>query len=155
MNKNYIFILILITFFACKKDTSPITLILSGIAETDEFNLILNDDPDDWQPRCVSGLSGNYCMLPAFPNPTDSVITFLFYLNHSAEVSVNIFDKPNHQITSIDASDYPTGLSKLQWSAKDDFGNELENGIYRAYFLFKSNEIEYESYGDILINRFN
>jgi len=156
MIKNYHFIIFTAFILtACKKDTSPITLIFSEIAETDEYNLILIDDPDDWQPRCVSGISGNYCLLPAFPNPSDSVITFLFYLTHPAEVLVRIYDKPNHQIATIEVTNYNTGLNKIQWAIKDEYGNYLENGLYRVYFSFNINGNKYKSYGDILINRFN
>jgi len=145
------YILIIFTLFACKKDTSPISINFSGISETDEYNLVLNDDPDDWQPRCTSGISGNYCMLPAFPNPTDSVITFLFYLNQPAEVSIEIYDKPNHEIDLIESANYPIGFNKIQSCVKDVYGNLLENGLYRVYFRYNINGKDYKSYGDIEI----
>jgi hypothetical protein len=156
MIKKYHFIIfVALILNTCKKDTSPISINFSGIAETDDYNLILNDDSDDWQPRCRSGISGIYCMLPAFPNPTDSVITFVFYLNHPAEVSVNIYDKPNNQIAEIESANYPTGFNKIEWFIKDEYGNYLDNGLYRAYFIFKINRNDYKSYGDFLINRAN
>ncbi len=52
-------------------------------------------------------------MLPAFPNPTDSVVTFLFYLNQIAEVSVLISDKPNNQFAEIETVNYPQGFCKI------------------------------------------
>ena len=155
INRYNLIVLIIFALFGCKKDTSPIGIDFSGISETDEYNLLINDDSDDWRPRCSSSLSGSYCMLPAFPNPTDSVITFLFYLNHPADVSVNIYDYPNHQIAEIEPANYPLGFNKIQWVIKDDYGNYLENGLYRTYFIFNINGKDYKSYGDVLVNRFN
>ena len=155
INRKILIVFIIFALFACKKDTSPISINFSEIAETDEYNLVLSDDSDDWQPRCRSGISGIYCMLPAFPNPTDSVITFVFYSNHPAEVSVSIYDKPNNQITEIESANYSTGFNKIEWLIKDENGKYLENGIYRAYFIFKINRNNYKSFGDVLINRAN
>lgn len=143
----------LIVLFACEKDFSPVVQHFSGIAVTDEYNLLIKDDPDDWQPRCTPGISGIYCMLPAFPNPTDSVITFLLYLNQSAKVSVKIYDKPNHQIVEIMEKDYPIGFNKILWNIMDKNGNYFNNGIYWVKLIFKINSKKYESDGDILIKR--
>ena len=135
----------------CKKDTSPIIISFSGITETDEFNLVLRDDPDDWQPRCVSGIPNNFCILPAYPNPTDTLITFLFYVRDTVEVSIRIDDKPNKTIAFIEPVNVPPGLNKVRWITKDSNGNYLTNGIYRAYLNLNLNGIRYESYGDIQI----
>jgi len=147
---KYIIFVILI-LIGCKKDTSPIVNAFSGITETDEYNLVLVDDPEDWQPRCASGIPNNFCILPAFPNPTDTAITFLFYLSNTAEISVRIEDNPNHQIAFIESESIPPGLNKITWSVRDSNGNDLADGIYRAYIFINMNNVQYESYGDIQI----
>ena len=153
MSKNYLVIIfIILVIIACKKDTSPISAGFSGITETDEYNLILRDDPDDWQPRCRSGIPANFCILPAFPNPTDTAITFLFYLSSAAVVSIRIEDYPNRQIAFIEPAIYPAGLNKLNWSTLDSKGKDLTHGIYRAFIFINMNNGQYESYGDIQIN---
>ncbi len=55
-NTFYLIVSIMFALLACKKDISPITLSFSGFTETDEYNLVLHDDSDDWRPRCKSGL---------------------------------------------------------------------------------------------------
>jgi hypothetical protein len=63
------------------------------IAETDATGTVLDDDPDDWQPRC-SEAPTTFCANPAYPNPVPSsgTVTLEFSTPVEQRVEVRIGD---------------------------------------------------------------
>ena len=144
------FLLIFVSF-TCKESTSPIEW--SGIVVTDEFGLVQKEDPDDWQPRCNNEDNAEFCIMYVFPNPTDTLITFAFFVSDTADVEITIQDFPGHTIAHIDSLYYSRGLQHVKWITKYMDGNFLQNGIYRAFISAKTSENLIKSYGDIQIIR--
>ena len=157
----------------CKKPTEPNdATVYLGIVRTDTLGQILEDDPEDWQPRTVSP---PFSPRPAFPNPAgvDSVYNFpghprpvpssepkflaciiRFAISDTADVVINIFRSPNERVIQlIDTRLELRGLWVFIWRLEDDSGDPLPNGIYRVFINATIADSTYQSFGDVKIQR--
>ncbi len=80
---------------------------------------------------------------PAYPNPTDGQITFLFTVPQTSDVMLTVVDKQNKVLDTIAQGSYIAGTHSVSWQAA------LPNGNYRA-LLRGSN---FASQGDIQISK--
>ena len=83
-------------------------------------------------PHGVS--DGNNVFLPmqtglvaAFPNPFNSVATFVFTVGKPADVEINIFNALGRRQTELVRSNYPAGQHNVSWDA-----GALPSGDYFA-----------------------
>jgi len=159
-SKILTFVSLLLIFFLCvgsdcKKSTEPKGPYYEGICRTDTAGNIIEDDTTDWQPRIDSMLPTDLLgVSPPFPNPCSDQITFVYYLATNMKVEIEVYSKPDKLEVILLSSYQSGGNHQYIWDLKDASGNYLENGIYRVYIKATTyTGKEYESYGDIQIER--
>jgi hypothetical protein len=125
-----------------------------GIVKTDSLGFIIEDDPDDWQPRCDSAITQFLCPRPAYPNPMEWECYIHFFLFDTAFVTVTINDRPDRIIKTMLSNTINPGYYIYLWQARDNEGRGVPDGIYRVYFdAFLDMDSTFQSYGDIQIIR--
>lgn len=60
-----------------------------SIAETDAQGNVLNDDPDDWQPRCAAEPEA-FCANPIYPNPVPASGSVTLEFNNPVAQNVEV-----------------------------------------------------------------
>lgn len=134
----------------------------TGITYTNEFGEIIGPvDPDDWQlyagpPDYPIAFKGNViaAILPegfetaaAYPNPSNSQISFTFAFSEAVEWSLKIINDNYVAVRTI--SGYSeAGIAVITWDLCDENGNKLPDDIYRAVYDFGS----CSGYGDVWIS---
>ena len=68
----------------------------------------------------------------AHPNPFNNSVSISFAIPYSKIVNLSIFDMKGRNIRQINLGVLGSGLHKVLWDGKNDFGNELPSGIYMA-----------------------
>ena len=68
----------------------------------------------------------------AHPNPFNNSVSISFEIPHSKNVNLSIFDMKGRNIRQMNLGVLGSGLHKVLWDGKNDFGNELPSGIYMA-----------------------
>ena len=65
-----------------------------------------------------------------FPNPMVESTDITFMLSHSADVAVSIYSLAGRMIYREDIGYSPQGFNSAPWNGRDQFGNQLANGVY-------------------------
>ena len=119
----------------------------TGITRTDENGNILQDDPDDWQPRrnMIDPLSVG----PAYPNPFNNITTINFNTGRRMNVRITVNATPSQVVKILVDQSFHTGMYQYQLDMTD-----YDPGMYRVYFTAKDQEDNiYTSYGDVQLNK--
>ncbi len=139
-------VLCLLLAFQCEKDKNPLNPVFSGIAKTDDQANLIEDDPDDWQPRC--GAPAPFCARPAYPNPTQGSTSIHFALSSGIPVKIVIHSPFNRIVRTLIDTSFSPGTYNVAWDLRNDAGELLPSGIYRVYI-----EAGIQTHGDIQIQR--
>ena len=67
-----------------------------------------------------------------YPNPFQLTTNIVLMVSQAAEVRVDIYDMTGRHIQILDEGLRAKGLQTLEWSARDENGNNLPGGIYIA-----------------------
>jgi hypothetical protein len=89
----------------------------------------------------VVTLPKNFSLAPAYPNPTNGHITFVFSVPQRTDAVLNLVNKKNEVVATVAQGNYVPGVHFVSWNAN------LANGNYRAVFQAG----DYISSGDIQI----
>ena len=65
-----------------------------------------------------------------YPNPFAGPTQFTFELTIPAEVKLTIYSLQGRRIYAIPAESFLEGYHHLDWNGRDEYGNELANGVY-------------------------
>lgn len=76
----------------------------------------------------VEILPTDFSLAPAYPNPTDGAIRFMFSLPQNTNAVLNIVNKKNEIVATVAQGNYTAGVYAVSWNAN------LANGNYRAIF---------------------
>ena len=68
----------------------------------------------------------------AHPNPFNNSVSISFEMPNSKNVNLIIFDMKGRLVRQLSLGELGSGLHKVLWDGKNDFGNELPSGIYMA-----------------------
>jgi hypothetical protein len=146
---NLLIILLIIgtIFFVCGQiTTGPNSSFFTGITRTTANGDIIEEDPEDWQPR-MDVSNEPLTVSPAYPNPTNRNITLGFRLLTSMHVKITVNNAPNNVVLTIQNQNLPAGMFLSHVDLPD-----LNPGIYRVYFEGRiAGGITYKSFGDIQI----
>ena len=117
-------------------------LNITGITETDEANTrIGNIDEDDWCPEQNE-------IYIAYPNPANSSTTMLYQIGNQTRVKLQIINKDKKVVRLLVDQIQAAGFHSVRWSLRDDSGNRVKNGFYRAQFFVDG---EFRCHGDIQV----
>jgi hypothetical protein len=89
----------------------------------------------------VVSLPNYFSLAPAYPNPTDGQITFVFTVPQTIDAALKIVNNRNEVVALVAQGNYRGGAHSISWNAN------LENGNYRV--LFEAGN--YTSQGDIRV----
>jgi len=79
-----------------------------------------------------------------YPNPMQSETDFTFMLSHWAEVSIDIHTLSGRKIRTLESGLLDQGFNAVHWDGRDNFGNELANGVYIYIIHAENNTIDRE-----------
>lgn len=66
-----------------------------------------------------------------FPNPFRKETDFTFYLTQPSQVKITVYTLRGLKIVTLDSNTVlPAGFNFLHWNGKDEFGDDIANGIY-------------------------
>jgi len=135
-----------IFFFDCGQTTSSsYSLYFTGITRTTANGDIIEDDPEDWQPRTGVSIEP-LTVSPAYPNPTNRSFTLRFYLDHSMNMNITVNNTPTNVVLVVQNNKHcVAGVHSLHVHLRD-----MDPAIYRVYFegtTYSGNT--YTSFGDI------
>lgn len=126
----------------------------SGIARTTIEGRILDDDPDDWQPRCgsLADMTEVVCGVPAFPNPTSGPITIRYSLSRDAQVRIYVEAQPGVLLAELQNESRAPGLFQAVWEPVEE---SRPDGIYRIYIEARpaSGAPPQTVFGDVRVDR--
>jgi hypothetical protein len=166
MTARIIFVLLIsITVLACSdksNNSSGQTLDISGITHTDiNGNINGTTDTTDWRlhngnpPYKIlatldqtGGIPDSFEVKPAYPNPTDGLVTLTFAFPVAVSYQIRIIDKHKHTLMRYDGTNDP-GILTINWASTDSLGNALPADVYRVVYAFNG----LWGYGDIMVVR--
>jgi len=142
-----LFIGILLVWNCTDSNNPNAASAFEGIVETDSQGTILEDDPDDWQPRCSAQSNAPLCLKPAYPNPTGAITTLEWTMNDTFMVEFSVSNMPDSTIVFLLKDTLKPGNYQLLWDA-----GGLPDGIYRISINAMNNGVTHtETYGDVRI----
>ena len=65
-----------------------------------------------------------------YPNPFKTSTQFSFEINKSAEIEINIYTLGGRKIKNIILDYYQAGYNFISWDGKDQYGDNIANGVY-------------------------
>lgn len=145
-------IIILMISHGCD-DSDPTTqdyCYYKGITETDPSGRILSNDPDDWCfPDPESEDPHQFYLIPAYPNPAYPSTEIKFSLPDSVRVKMHLISTSCEKVRVLIDEELEKGPHSINWDGKDDYGNDLESGIYRCFFIADT----FKCHGDIKLQQ--
>ena len=153
-------LIILLLIVGCG-DENPELENFSGITEIDSDGNVVSEDPDDWygneyrKVHCVTeSISGDgislipatYILIPAFPNPFDSLVSIHYALPTDSNVNLKIIDSNGNQIQVLVNDDQTAGYYCISWDGKDESGEMVTSELYRLLFYAG----DFFAHGDIM-----
>ena len=153
-------ILSVILIVGCE-DENPELENFSGITEIDANGNVISEDSDDWygseyrNTHCVtesnsggldSFLPATYKLIPAFPNPFDSLVSIHYGLPTDSNVNLKIIDSNGNQIQVLVNDDQTAGYYCVSWDGKDESGEIVTSELYRLLFYAG----DFFAHGDIM-----
>jgi len=78
----------------------------------------------------ISGIPRSFKLLQNYPNPFNPVTTIAFYLPHSADVQLEIYDLLGQKIRTLLKGRKIAGRHEVKWDGKDGGGREVASGVY-------------------------
>jgi hypothetical protein len=174
---KYIAIIAVITIIillACSKgvvDPTYFNEVFRGITYTDRGGIIIGPvDSSDWQIsdaplnslyRISSKSIGKFIpptgcgAMPAFPNPTEGLVTVYLYTPVPCNWEVDIINE-SYNVVAHFAYYTEAGTVSIYWDLKDLDGHSVLPGMYRVIYQFyygtDFDEIHsYSGYGDIWV----
>ena len=142
-------------------DENPELENFSGITEIDADGNVVSEDSDDWYgneyrtTHCVtesiseggiSLLPTTYILIPAFPNPFDSLVSIHYGLPTDSNVNLKIIDSNGNQIQVLVNDDQTAGYYCVSWDGKDESGEIVTSELYRLLFYAG----DFFAHGDIM-----
>jgi hypothetical protein len=76
-----------------------------------------------------------------YPNPFNPVTTIAFYLPHSGDIQLEIYDLMGQKIRTLAAESIIAGSHQVEWDGRDNAGKNVASGIY-VYRLKGGNFIQ-------------
>lgn len=70
-----------------------------------------------------------------YPNPFNSMTNIEYELPHRATISIKIYNILGKEIITLENGIKEAGNYKLEWSGKNDSGQDVSSGIYIYVFL--------------------
>ncbi len=74
--------------------------------------------------------SGNFVLLPGYPNPFNSITTMEFYLPKSTTVRLTIYNSLGQKVRSLFRGFLIGGWHRFQWDGRNDVGLNVPSGVY-------------------------
>ncbi len=74
--------------------------------------------------------SKKFQLLGNYPNPFNPQTRIRFYLPHTSEVKVTIYDVRGVMINRLAGGHYPAGYQEIEWNSRDVHGEAVGSGIY-------------------------
>lgn len=71
-----------------------------------------------------------FTLFQNYPNPFNPVTTIAFYLPHSGDIQLEIYDLLGQRIRTLVAGRKIAGLHQVNWDGRDDSGKGVASGIY-------------------------
>ena len=102
----------------------------------------LGYDIIDGEQKLINSLKTNYLDLDIkipevyafglnnYPNPFNGFTNFIFQLHHDSNVDLSIYDLRGNLIKKILNDFKQSGFYKMNWNAKNQFGQEISSGVY-------------------------
>jgi hypothetical protein len=66
----------------------------------------------------------------SFPNPFNPETQIAFVLDHSRQVTVELFDVLGRKVKRLVCGNLPAGPHSIEWNGKDEAGEDVGSGIY-------------------------
>ena len=73
----------------------------------------------------------------AFPNPFNDIVTIQYFLNESADVTIEIKDILGKQVMKANIGNQLGGYRNWEWKGTNESGNKMPTGIY--FYKIKAN----------------
>ena len=74
--------------------------------------------------------SGNFVLLPGYPNPFNSFTVMEFYLPKSTTVRLTIYNSLGQKVRSLFRGFLIGGWHRFQWDGRNDVGLNVPSGVY-------------------------
>jgi murein tripeptide amidase MpaA len=72
----------------------------------------------------------DFRLLNNYPNPFNATTTITFILEKPQQVQLVVFNAAGQQIIKLTDNNFSSGMHRLKWNGKDNYGNEVASGIY-------------------------
>ncbi|SYZ72329.1 conserved hypothetical protein [Candidatus Zixiibacteriota bacterium] len=110
---------------------------INGTVDTDDWHIQSGTPP--YKSREIygplGGLPDSFEVKPAYPNPTDGIITLTFAFPVALEYDIRIIDKYRHVLARYDST-ADAGFLTINWAPVDSAGHPLPADIYRVVYQF-------------------
>ena len=142
-------------------DENPELENFSGITEIDADGNVISEDSNDWygneysNAHCiiettseggVNVLPATYTLIPAFPNPFDTLVSIHYGLPTDSNVKMTIIDRNGNPIQVLVNDNQTTGYYCVSWDGKDESGEIVTSELYRLLFYAG----DFFAHGDIM-----
>ena len=149
-------LLLVLLIVGCEEE-NPELENFNGITEINIEGNIISEDNNDWCGEFIYSYStdcptaietveflGNnislpteYSLLPAYPNPFDSLVAIYYGLPESAVVTLKIIDSAGNTVRMLGNAHQAAGNYCISWDGRND-NDEIVNGdLYRVFIYAK------------------
>jgi uncharacterized protein (DUF362 family) len=110
-------------------DTAAIDYDL-GTNDPDEMDIIDIVNPTTGTGDDNTSVPRKFQLLQNFPNPFNSSTQIRFYIPHSSETSLQIFNIQGQSVRKLAARALEPGWHNITWDGKNDFNKVVSSGVY-------------------------
>ena len=112
--------------------TFPFETVYPDSARQELMNRVMSyfEDPETGMENIALSADA-FQLLPAYPNPFNATVSIPFYLPHSAEISLKIFDLNGRLVQElISSQNYKAGHQQIQWNSLNRKALPVSSGVY-------------------------
>tara|TARA_B100000315_G_C14303798_1_gene463079 strand:+ start:85 stop:603 length:519 start_codon:yes stop_codon:yes gene_type:complete len=125
------------TIYGMDESVNPTGIIGSGIWGECYDQNYYRYSPDTMSISVAFPIPNDYAIEPPYPNPFVTSINLTFSLPTESESKILIINSNNSVIkTILNESTLSAGYYSVIWDAKDEEGNQVEDGYYRVIVDF-------------------
>lgn len=134
------------------------SIVLTGLAQTNYMSIVKQDGTNILYPvstvrlikfsnvitdvkdqKLANQVINSFQLFQNYPNPFNPSTTIEYQIPKTGLVQINIFNVQGRLVKKLDNSVHQTGLQKIVWNGRDNYGGTVASGVYFCQVKFAGN----------------
>jgi len=92
------------------------------------------DNPVSVSEKHDAAIPDNSLILPGYPNPFNSQITFQYSVSHTQHIDITIYNKLGRKVYTLISQEHTPGVYKISWTGQNQQNKIVSSDIYFCQF---------------------